>query len=214
MSKEKQVKKRYWACTLWPDSLPEEWLEILQQTGLPVAISPLHDKDTNADATPKKAHYHAIFCYSGPTTFNAVKGLTDRLNAPIPIPLDSVKGYYRYLTHADNPEKAQYPQSDIRLLNGFNPLDYADLTRSERLQLVRTVQQFCIDREVYEYCDLLDELMASDMFEAYDFVSSNTLLFNSYVSSRRHKRKQEAAEDERKRFLARAAKMKEEERNG
>lgn len=195
---QKQQKKRYWAAAIYPESMPDDWKEILTETGLPVAVSPLHDKDVDPDGQPKKAHYHVILCYSGPTTFSSVKQITDKLNATNPIPLENVKGYYRYLTHKDNPEKYQYDAAAITHLNGFNPLDYSDLSRSERLQLVRTVQQFCIDHEVYEYCDLLDELMASDLIDAYDFASSNTILFNSYVSSRRHKRKEEVAENERK----------------
>lgn len=193
-----QVKKRNWAAVIYPESLPENWLQILTDTGLPMAISPLHDQDLDPTGEPKKAHYHLILCYPGPTTFGNVKALTDQLHAPIPKPLDSVKGYFRYLTHQDNPEKAQYDPADIQTLGGFNILDYSDLTTSERLELVRRVQQFCIDLNIYEYCDLLDALMASDQIEAYDFCSRNTILFNSYVSSRRHKRKEEAAENERR----------------
>ena len=76
---EKNVKKRNWAFTAWPDSLPQDWKERLEQTGLPVAISPIHDKDVNPDGTPKKAHYHVMLFYSGTTSYNVVKLLTDSL---------------------------------------------------------------------------------------------------------------------------------------
>ena len=46
-------KKRNWAFVIYPESLPEDWLDILRMSGLPIAISPLHDKDVNADGTPK-----------------------------------------------------------------------------------------------------------------------------------------------------------------
>ena len=64
------VKKRYWAFVLYPESAPSDWRDIIQMTGLPFAVSPLHDKDLNADNTIKKAHYHIILCYPGPTTYN------------------------------------------------------------------------------------------------------------------------------------------------
>lgn len=51
---EKNVKKRNWVMVAYPDSLPENWLDILVQTGLPCAISPLHDRDTEATGEPKK----------------------------------------------------------------------------------------------------------------------------------------------------------------
>ena len=132
----KDIKKRYWAFVLYPDSAPEDWKEQLQLTGLDIAISPLHNLDVNADGEVKKEHYHIILCYNGTTTFSNVKKLTvDRLNATIPQPLEHVKGYYRYLTHSDNPEKAQYSESDIVHLNGFNIFDYIEVTGLEKTKL-------------------------------------------------------------------------------
>ena len=101
----KNVKKRNWAFVLYPESAPKDWREQLQQTGLQCAISPLHDRDVNADNSPKKAHYHVILAYSGPTSFNVVKGLTENLNQPIPQPLEQMRGYYRYLSHKEIPKK-------------------------------------------------------------------------------------------------------------
>ena len=74
---QKVVKKRNWTFVLYPESAPADWLEKLQLTGLQAEISPLHDKDINPDGTVKKAHYHIIVCYSGPTSYTVVKGLTD-----------------------------------------------------------------------------------------------------------------------------------------
>ena len=109
----KNIKKRNWAFVLYPESAPENWKEILQQTGLGIAISPLHDKDVNPTGEVKKAHYHIILIYDGPTTYNNVRSLTESLGQPIPQPLEQVRGYYRYLTHKDNPEKYQYDDKDI-----------------------------------------------------------------------------------------------------
>ena len=116
----KNIKKRNWAFVLYPESAPADWREQLQKTGLQCAISPLHDKDMNPDNTPKKPHYHVILTYSGPTSYNVVKALTDGFNQPIPQALEQVRGYYRYLTHKDNPEKAQYDEREIKTINGFN----------------------------------------------------------------------------------------------
>ena len=76
----KNIKKRNWAFVLYPESAPADWREQLQKTGLQCAISPLHDKDMNPDNTPKKPHYHVILTYSGPTSYNVVKALTDGFN--------------------------------------------------------------------------------------------------------------------------------------
>ena len=90
---EKNVKKKYWAFVLYLESAPSNWKEILQLRGIPVCISPYHDKDVNPDGTPKKPHYHIILCFPNTTTYNNVKSITDSLNQPIPISLDAVNGY-------------------------------------------------------------------------------------------------------------------------
>lgn len=191
MSKEKStnnnVKKRNWAFVLYPESAPEDWQERLQLTGLECVISPLHDKDTNPTGEPKKAHYHIILCYSGPTSYNVVNNLCQSLNCPIPQPLESVKGYYRYLSHKDNPEKYQYDEKEIKALNGFNILNYIELTKAEAAELKREIMGIIRDKGFFEYSDLLDYLLDNGMFEALDVAANNTILFNTYISSRRYK---------------------------
>ena len=38
-------KARYFTFLLYPESIPEDWEMKLESIGLPIAISPLHDKD-------------------------------------------------------------------------------------------------------------------------------------------------------------------------
>lgn len=182
----KNVKKRNWAFVLYPESAPVDWVEQLKQGGLKCAISPLHDKDVNPDKTPKKAHYHVIVCYEGPTTYNNVKRLTESLNQPIPQPLEQVRGYYRYLTHEDNPEKFQYSKADIQTINGFDIREYVELTRTDVIRLMKEVQQFIRDNDITEYARLMDILKdggdaTADMFEV---ASSHTLFYRAYLTSR------------------------------
>lgn len=182
----KIVKKRNWAMVLYPESAPCDWKDILIQTGLPCAISPLHNKDLNPTGEPKKAHFHIILCYSGPTSFNVVKSLCDKLNQPIPKDLESVRGYYRYLTHKDNPDKAQYSESDIVVLNGFNILDFVELTRSEVDSIKKKLQNIIREFNILEYRDFMDYVLDNLSPEEYSVASSNTLFFDRYISSNRH----------------------------
>lgn len=181
------VKKRNWAFVLYPESAPSDWVDRLQSTGLACAISPLHDSDLNPTGEPKKAHYHVILSYSGPTSYKVVKGLTDSLNQPIPQPLEQVRGYYRYLTHMDNPEKAQYSPSDIRHINGFDISDYCDLTRSEVNAIKSQLIQLCRNLGIVEYSQLMDYLLDNEMKTEFDIASSNTLFFDRYLSSSRYR---------------------------
>lgn len=183
----KIVKKRNWAFVVYPESLPEGWLDLLRETGLQCAISPLHDKDKEPTGELKKAHYHVIACYSGPTSYNVVKGLTEQLHAPGPQALEQVRGYYRYLTHKDNPEKAQYSENDIQTLNGFYIGDFVELTKSEVLNIKRDLLTLIREADILEYSDFLNLLQDSDMVQQFDVASSNTLFFDRYICSRRNK---------------------------
>ena len=193
----KNVKKRNWAFVLYPESAPNNWREFLQKTALQCAISPLHDKDINPDGEPRKAHYHIILIYSGPTSFNVVRSLCESLNQPIPQPLEQVRGYYRYLTHKDNPEKAQYSEGDIQTLNGFDISDYIELTRSEVISIKKHLQQIIREADIIEYSDLIDLLSDSEMSAEFDVATSNTLFFDRYITSRRHKKKEGGGADEK-----------------
>lgn len=189
---EKNVKKKYWAFVLYLESAPENWKEILQLRGIPVCISPYHDKDVNPDGTAKKPHYHIILCFPNTTTYNNVKSITDSLNQPIPISLDAVNGYYRYLTHKDNPEKYQYSPEDIETLNGFSIDDFVELTYTQVKTICIYLQQLIIDNNILEYSDLLDYLLTNELYTELDVASNHTLLFNTYICSRRNKIKSQA----------------------
>lgn len=193
MAREKSnqnIKKRNWAFVLYPESAPKDWVEQLQQTGLQCAVSPLHDKDLNPDGTPKKPHYHVILCYSGPTAYSVVAALTNKkLGQTIPQPLEQVRGYYRYLTHEDNPEKVQYSKADIQTINGFNIGDFCELTKSEVVKITRDIVEFIRDNEIVEYADLVEHLMDSgeQLQDWFEVAISHTLFFKGYIESRRFK---------------------------
>lgn len=182
------VKKRHWAFVLYPESAPADWRDRLQLTGLPVAISPLHDKDVDPTGEPKKAHYHIILSYSGPTTFNVVKNLTASLNQPIPMGLESVRGNYRYFTHIDNPDKYQYDSKDITHLNGFDIADFVEITKSEVNQIKKSLHALIIAEDIIEYSDFMDFLLENGMNTEYDVASNNTLFFDRMITSRRNKK--------------------------
>lgn len=185
---EKNVKKRNWAFVLYPESAPKNWREILAQSGVQCAISPLHDRDVNPTGEPKKPHYHVILVYGNPTTYNNVKAFTNgRLGQTVPQPLEQVQGYYRYLTHDDNPEKAQYSKNDIEHLNGFDIREFVELSKSEVIRIKRELLAFIRDNKIYEYADLMELLMdgGEETADYFEVASNNTVFFDRYLSSRR-----------------------------
>ena len=190
--KNEKAKSRAWAFVAYPESAPENWRDIIQQTGLGFAISPLHDSDKDPTEEDKKPHWHVIAVWEGGSTTGTVaKRITDSINAPLPIPLNSIKGYYRYLTHKDNPDKFQYDEKDVQTLNGFNIADHAELTKSEVNEIKRGLQAFIVEHNIIEYAVLMDYLMDEGLITEYDVASGNTYFFDKYISSRRNMQKAE-----------------------
>ena len=184
----KNVKKRYWACVFYPDSLPNNWEQLLIDSGLSCCYA-LHDKDINPDNTTKKTHYHVILAYDGPTTYKNVVNFLQPFNCTVPQPLEQVRGYFRYLTHKDNPEKYQYDDTSIVCLNGFNPSDYNELTKSQIESIKFQIINFIIDNDIYEYADLVEVLHNQDTMNMWQVATNNTMFFNHYITSRRHRLK-------------------------
>lgn len=174
---------------LYPESAPINWKDILQEKGIQCAISPLHDKDVNPDNTIKKSHYHIILAFEGPTTYKNVCSICEDLNQPIPKPLESIRGYYRYFTHKDNPEKYQYNEQLICTINGFDISNYAELSSTEVLSILKSINILIRDNNIIEYCDLIDLLQDNEdmYFNFLDVATNHTFYINTYITSIRHK---------------------------
>lgn len=184
--KYEKTKKRYWSFLLYPESAPQNWRDILQMTGLQIAISPLHDKDENPTGEKKKPHYHILLCYNNTTTGRAVKALVDELNQPMPMPVDSVRGLYRYFVHKDNPEKYQYDEKDITTINGFNIAEFSELTVTDKSKIKVELIKFIKEQQIYEYSDFIDKVIELDKDDYTLIAMTSTIFFNTYLTSVRH----------------------------
>ena len=171
--------------------MPDNWKEIFSLSGLQIAVSPLHDKDLNADAEEKKPHYHVIVVYGNTTTYNNVLQFTKQLNATIPQALESVRGYYRYFTHKDNPEKHQYDEKDIQTFGGFDILEFVELTKTEVNKLISELTYIIRDNDIFEYSDLIFYCLDNQLNDYFAVASNHTLYFCNLLNSLRNKDKKE-----------------------
>lgn len=183
------MKSRYWAFIVYPENVKNNWENILEEKGLIFCVSPIHDKDIDkyAEGGPelKKEHYHVLVEYEGPKTYKSVKEeICDEIGATIPKKIESLRGYYRYLTHMDNPEKAQYKQEDIREYNGFK----LDLTNSEITIIKDKICNDIVNKNILEYAELIDYYRNLGDYDYFDVVANHTYFFDKYITSRRHRK--------------------------
>lgn len=146
---------RNFATVVYPDSAPDTWQQFIQDSHVPVFISPLHDQDINPDGEMKKPHYHVL------VMFDSVKSLSQMEDFKIGIGgvgreiVQSLRGYARYLCHLDNPEKFQYPVDQVLQYNGADFLSIVSLAIDDDIAL----DQMCDwlnQNQVFLFCDLAD----------------------------------------------------------
>lgn len=169
MSKD---KSRYFTFLLYPESIPEDWELRLESIGVPMAISPLHDKDLSdvEGQKYKKSHYHVIYVAKNPVTADSVrykvKGLLgDKSVALVKIIVTSIENMYLYLTHESKDAIAKkkhiYKKSDIKLLNNFDIDRYIKLDVEDK------------DDMLNEVCDMIDEHDLANMRELRRFIQNH-----------------------------------------
>lgn len=180
-------KSQVWAGIMYQDSAPADWEHQLRMLGVPFAVSPLHDSDIREDGTPKKAHWHVILYWpGGSTTYRTAAAIMrDVLHGTIPIPLVSPRGYYRYFTHLDNPNKAQYDEANIVTGNNFDIGEFLQLTAKETNDLAKLIITEIINQGMTEYWELVMYAMLNMDAAAFEFVRTNTLFLRSALQSKR-----------------------------
>lgn len=169
MAKE---KSRYFTFLIYPESVPEDWKERLELLDVPIAISPLHDKDLSSvkGQEYKKAHYHVLYVANNPVTADSVRVkikrvLGDKSVAKVQIITTSLENCYLYLTHESKDAIAKnkhvYDSKDIVLLSNFDIDRYVVDSVEEKEELYNLI------------CDLIDDNDLANIRELREFISKS-----------------------------------------
>lgn len=174
-----------WLFCVYPDSLPDDWLDYLESTHVQTCISPIHDRDKNATGDDKKPHYHVLVRFESLKSLEQVKEQYQYLNGTIPIICQSVRGSVRYFCHLDNPEKAQYKPEDIKVLNGFDVSEVNKPTDTQIYKTIKDIVKYIVDNQICYYIDLLLLTMFDDSIpDIWGYtVAHNTTLFSGACKS-------------------------------
>lgn len=148
-------RTRNFATVIYPDSAPENWLEIIGELKVPCFISPLHDKDTNPDGEPKKPHWHCMLMFEGVKTETQVREVIATFNGVGLEIVNSLRGYARYLCHLDNPEKYQYNVDDVTMYGGADYFNVIGLA-SDKYKGVSEMMDFIQNEDIMYFWDLLE----------------------------------------------------------
>ncbi|WP_409374419.1 replication protein [Streptococcus suis] len=169
MTKE---KSRYFTFLLYPDGegFPSDWEERLEKIGVPIAISPLHDKDKNKNRSYKKSHYHGIYIANNPVTAESVRNKLRavlssedtecKAVAKVQVVYESIESVYLYLTHeskdAIKKNKYRYDKADIRHISNFDIDRYITIDVETKNQILKILLQIIRAYSIPNVLDLHD----------------------------------------------------------
>lgn len=187
-----KAKSRYFTFLLYPESIPEDWELKLESLGMPIAISPLHDKDRKEgnEQGLKKPHYHVIYVTPNPVTAHSVRMRVKRLLgeqsvAMVQIVATSMENMYLYLTHESKDAIAKnkyvYDKEYIKHLNNFDIDRYIVLDEAEKKEIERVILNIIYDNRLENIFDFMDfyhvhkdEYNLPDESNMFSILKSNT----------------------------------------
>lgn len=151
MSEKNSIKRtRNFACTVYPESAPPDWIDILTEQFVPSFISPLHKDDVNPTGEKKKEHYHVMIMFDNVKTTEQAREIFEKIKGVGCEIVQSVRGYARYLCHLDNPEKAQYNTDDVICLCGADYVGTIGLA-TDKYKALAEMQEFCDIHDVISF---------------------------------------------------------------
>lgn len=193
-------RTRNWTFLVYPDSAPENWRDIINSDIIPWVESPLHKADNNPQVEgEEKPHWHVVILYSCVKTFEQLKNLTDRLNAPIPQMVENTRSIIRYLAHLDQPDKEQFRSTDIICHNGADISRHLMPLASAELALVEEMQEWINDNDCEEFFKLGEHARTVRYDDWYPLLVKSSSYLRAYIQSRRNWQKDCAIEAENRR---------------
>lgn len=167
---------------IYPDSLPDNWHELLQDFCIPYILSPLHDSDIDPDDSIKKSHYHLMLCYENVKTIEQAQEVFNALHGTKIKKVASLRQMARYFCHLDNPEKHQYDIKDVEV---FGSMDYLEIISScsDKYVAVGQMMDFCRENCIYSFSKLCDHVK-KEKPEWFKLLCDNSaLIMREYLHS-------------------------------
>lgn len=151
-TKTQDNRKRNFVFVVARESAPENWEDVISELHVPALISPLHCDDVNADGEKKFEHWHVMLMFKGKKSLEQVKAIAHEcgaVNDYVQVCQDT-RGYARYLTHMDNPEKAQYSAADVRAFGGADYLGMVG-TAADTDTALGEMMDWCIEQGCFSF---------------------------------------------------------------
>lgn len=194
-SESKQLRSNLWTFCIYPDdSLPDNYLQIINNFHIPTLLSPVHDADISGNGMEKKKHIHVMMHFGSRAnkSYDQVMKYVEKLGGcPCEVVHNSV-GMIRYFIHKDNPEKSQHSKDmdrnwtleDIKSFCGFEYLPAFEDNTTDENRYFNFLEEFCEDNQVYNYYQLTLLLKKHNMINELNFLRRHSTHIRFYLTDK------------------------------
>lgn len=182
-----------WATIVYEESVKPDYESIITISGVAVAISPNHDKDVKEDGSLKKPHRHILMHFKTLKSRKQILEYVSTFGGVGAEKIISMEGQCMYLTHKNSPEKVQYDESQIILLNGFDM--NAFLPAPDEVQLFQDISDIVERFDMTHFSKLIDYVASAiesgDTFFSkhhFSYIQRNSYFWVNYLKSRAHEK--------------------------
>lgn len=180
-------RARVWTFITYPESMPDDWENQIEESCIPWVTSPLHDMDLvdikNPDEGYKKPHFHHMILFSQVKSYKQVQEIVSFLNGPTAVgQVHSVSAMIRYFVHADHKKKAQYPKADIKEFNGADIENLWIKNDKEIFNKLNHLLSLIRDNDIDEFCSFVDYVRKNEADDFY-LVVQNQYFISNYIKS-------------------------------
>ena len=188
----KETRTRNWVIVLYPESAPENWRAIIDDSHIEWVESPLHEYDCDPTGVQKKPHWHVLLMFGGVKSYDQVCEFIKPLNGPVPQRCHNAKAMVRYFAHLDNPDKFQYSINDIIPHGGVEIADLLKPSASERYTMIKDMCEYVREHNIIEFHALMDYAMVEHFDDWFPALCDNSAyVVNQYIKSNRQRNQDE-----------------------
>lgn len=153
-----ELMKRNWKCIIYPQDIGDKWKLLLDEVGVPMLVSPLHDKDIKEDGTGelKKPHRHVLIQLTAKQKYSVVLEWMAPLGVNILKEVKDIRRDERYWCHLDSNWKHVYDVADLICLGGYECKYLGDRYDMSALQQIHDLVE---ELGITNYADLSNEII-------------------------------------------------------
>lgn len=183
---------RYWKCIIYPDSCGGGWntdvdyeglVDRLEEVGVQMFLSPIHNRDLTPDGEFKKSHIHVLIYVPGKKPYKRMLELMEPFGVKYLMQVEDHERDERYWFHLgcrNKVAKPEYPLEAGIALNNYNPTGLQSIKEGSDIRLFYRLIE---DKGMIYFCDLGNEVL-SNYPEKIHALNRFASFFDRYLQSR------------------------------